>query len=230
MCWQFFISSTANSSGDTDGDGRLGCSERCALWYTAHLSTELIENEIANAIATRIERAIKHDETLRVVIMLPNYPEGALTDISVQVVFHYELLTLMGIPGMLGTMDGNEHGSLRHFGSLVNRVQEACVLRQPADPNAKDRWTEYLTVGCLRSYDIIEQKPFVEQIYIHAKLLIVDDRTVICGSANINDRSMLGTRDSEVCVKISGQDSDGTMDGHSFQVVSSTVSQIESIA
>jgi phosphatidylserine/phosphatidylglycerophosphate/cardiolipin synthase-like enzyme len=33
-----------------------------------------------------------------------------------------------------------------------------------------------------------------EQIYIHSKLLIVDDRLVICGSANINDRSMLGKR------------------------------------
>lgn len=27
-----------------------------------------------------------------------------------------------------------------------------------------------------------------EELYIHSKLLIVDDKTVICGSANINDR------------------------------------------
>ena len=32
----------------------------------------------------------------------------------------------------------------------------------------------------------------------HAKLMIVDDRTAICGSANINERSQLGKRDSEV--------------------------------
>ena len=30
--------------------------------------------------------------------------------------------------------------------------------------------------------------------------MIVDDRIVICGSANINDRSMCGDRDSEVSV------------------------------
>lgn len=30
--------------------------------------------------------------------------------------------------------------------------------------------------------------------------MIVDDLYVICGSANINDRSMLGTRDSELAV------------------------------
>jgi phospholipase D1/2 len=39
-----------------------------------------------------------------------------------------------------------------------------------------------------------------ELIYVHSKLLIADDRLVICGSANINDRSMLGKRDSEIAV------------------------------
>merc|ERR1712072_557549 len=37
-----------------------------------------------------------------------------------------------------------------------------------------------------------------EQIYIHSKVMIVDDRVAIIGSANINDRSMAGTRDSEI--------------------------------
>lgn len=37
-----------------------------------------------------------------------------------------------------------------------------------------------------------------ELIYIHCKLMIVDDRFVIIGSANINDRSQAGNRDSEV--------------------------------
>lgn len=39
-----------------------------------------------------------------------------------------------------------------------------------------------------------------ELIYVHSKLLIADDRLVICGSANINDRSLLGSRDSEIAV------------------------------
>ena len=41
--------------------------------------------------------------------------------------------------------------------------------------------------------------PVTELIYIHSKLMIVDDKILICGSANINDRSLLGSRDSEVC-------------------------------
>ena len=32
--------------------------------------------------------------------------------------------------------------------------------------------------------------------------MIVDDRACICGSANINDRSLQGSRDSEFCLVI----------------------------
>lgn len=39
-----------------------------------------------------------------------------------------------------------------------------------------------------------------ELIYVHSKLMIVDDEKVIIGSANINDRSLLGDRDSELAV------------------------------
>lgn len=41
-----------------------------------------------------------------------------------------------------------------------------------------------------------------EQLYVHTKLLIADDRLVICGSANLNDRSQLGSHDSEIAVVI----------------------------
>jgi len=39
-----------------------------------------------------------------------------------------------------------------------------------------------------------------EELYIHGKLLIVDDKTVICGSSNLNDRSQLGVHDSELSI------------------------------
>ncbi|KAK3390206.1 hypothetical protein B0H63DRAFT_108320 [Podospora didyma] len=41
-----------------------------------------------------------------------------------------------------------------------------------------------------------------EQLYIHTKVLIADDQLVICGSANLNDRSQLGNHDSEIAVVI----------------------------
>lgn len=44
--------------------------------------------------------------------------------------------------------------------------------------------------------------PVSEIVYVHSKLMIVDDKKVILGSANINDRSMNGNRDSELAVLI----------------------------
>ena len=42
-----------------------------------------------------------------------------------------------------------------------------------------------------------------EELYIHSKCLIADDRIVICGSANLNDRSQLGYHDSEIAILVS---------------------------
>lgn len=36
------------------------------------------------------------------------------------------------------------------------------------------------------------------QVYVHSKIMIADDCVALVGSANINDRSLLGSRDSEV--------------------------------
>ncbi|KAI1174654.1 phospholipase [Nemania sp. FL0916] len=57
-----------------------------------------------------------------------------------------------------------------------------------------------------------------EELYIHSKVLIADDRLVICGSANLNDRSQLGNHDSEIAVIIEDQDLvESRMDGRPYQ-------------
>ncbi|ORY59662.1 uncharacterized protein BCR38DRAFT_488681 [Pseudomassariella vexata] len=57
-----------------------------------------------------------------------------------------------------------------------------------------------------------------EELYIHAKLLIVDDRIVICGSSNLNDRSQMGTHDSELSIVMEDTDKiPSIMDGQSFE-------------
>ncbi|KAH9867037.1 hypothetical protein IAQ61_007628 [Plenodomus lingam] len=64
-----------------------------------------------------------------------------------------------------------------------------------------------------------EMDAFVsEELYIHSKLLIADDRIVICGSANLNDRSQLGDHDSEIAVIIEDPDTiESTMDGQPWR-------------
>lgn len=48
--------------------------------------------------------------------------------------------------------------------------------------------------------------PVTEIVYLHSKLMIVDDEMVLCGSANINDRSLAGDRDSEIAIVVRGED------------------------
>ena len=48
----------------------------------------------------------------------------------------------------------------------------------------------------------MKNEPTSEIVYVHSKFLIVDDRYALMGSANINDRSMTGKRDSELAVVI----------------------------
>ncbi|CAD6590007.1 MAG: hypothetical protein ASARMPRED_004515 [Alectoria sarmentosa] len=63
--------------------------------------------------------------------------------------------------------------------------------------------------------NIPEIQAFVsEELYIHSKVLIADDRVVICGSANLNDRSQLGDHDSEIaCIIEDPVSVDSYMDG-----------------
>ncbi|KAJ5483782.1 hypothetical protein N7530_003028 [Penicillium desertorum] len=64
-----------------------------------------------------------------------------------------------------------------------------------------------------------EKANFVqEELYVHGKVCIVDDRTIICGSANINDRSQLGSHDSELAIVLEDQDLiDSQMNGQPYR-------------
>lgn len=52
--------------------------------------------------------------------------------------------------------------------------------------------SDYLFFFGLRKWDVLHGSPITEIIYVHSKLMIVDDKRAICGSANINDRSLSG--------------------------------------
>ncbi|KAJ1303942.1 hypothetical protein OPQ81_008353 [Rhizoctonia solani] len=56
-----------------------------------------------------------------------------------------------------------------------------------------------------------------ELLYIHSKVMIVDDRRVIMGSANINDRSQKGDGDSEIALVVEDQEEiESTMNGEPY--------------
>ncbi|TDZ36575.1 Phospholipase D1 [Colletotrichum trifolii] len=57
-----------------------------------------------------------------------------------------------------------------------------------------------------------------EELYIHSKLLIVDDRIVVCGSSNLNDRSQVGHHDSELSIVMEDTKLvSSTMNGQPYQ-------------
>lgn len=46
--------------------------------------------------------------------------------------------------------------------------------------------SEYVRFYGLRTHGIVADHPKTELIYVHSKLMIIDDEKAICGSANIN--------------------------------------------
>uniref|UniRef100_A0A158P5Z9 Phospholipase n=1 Tax=Angiostrongylus cantonensis TaxID=6313 RepID=A0A158P5Z9_ANGCA len=131
---------------------------------------------------------IVEKEPFRVYIMVPLMPGfegnvGAPGGSSLQAVLHWTYQSLSRGPN-----------------SLFERVK--AVVPNPHN---------YISVASLRTNDILCGKLVTELIYIHSKLLIVDDEHVIIGSANINDRSQVGNRDSEVCLLYSDIDKEPSL-------------------
>jgi phospholipase D1/2 len=82
-----------------------------------------------------------------------------------------------------------------------------------------DKVYDYISFFSLRNHTVLDDFPRTDLIYIHAKVLIADDDCAIIGSANINDRSLVGRRDSEVCVLLKGGDKvESTINGKSAMV------------
>ncbi len=136
-----------------------------------------VQNSIPQALVERIIRAYESKQDFRVIVIIPLHPNGDFLDASkAKVVMHYEYATIN-----------------RGINSMMEQLKKRA-------PNINIQ--SFLSFYCLRNWGVINNKVVCEQIYVHCKLLIVDDRVVIVGSANINDRSMLGLRDSEVAIRI----------------------------
>ena len=87
-----------------------------------------------------------------------------------------------------------------------------------------DKWKNYISFYSLRNHGLVNNVPATERINVHSKLLIVDDTKVIIGSPNLNDRSLLGDRDSEIAILIEEKMEDNfIMDGNKYQASKTAV-------
>uniref|UniRef100_A0A672KUH5 Phospholipase n=1 Tax=Sinocyclocheilus grahami TaxID=75366 RepID=A0A672KUH5_SINGR len=106
---------------------------------------------------------------------------------------------LPGFEGNINTGGGSAIQAVMHF-NYRTMIRGDCSIISQLKKEMSDQWMNYISFGGLRTHAELEGKLVTELIYVHSKMLIADDNTVIIGSANINDRSMLGKRDSEVAV------------------------------
>jgi phospholipase D1/2 len=140
----------------------------------------LVKNKIAKALVDRVLKETTEKSQFRVFVILPCCPAFEISDRAQ--LFHPDAFTVR---------------ATLHFISKTIQSIKAAV--------GDEKFHSHFTFHSLRKFEI-DSNPELplrqEQIYIHSKVMIVDDEAAIIGSANINDRSLLGVRDSEVCVLI----------------------------
>ncbi|KAG6785622.1 hypothetical protein POTOM_007195 [Populus tomentosa] len=146
------------------------------------------ENLIPMELALKIASKIRAKERFAVYVIIPMWPEGIPTSASVQEILFWQGQTMQ----MMYEVIANELQSMNlenshpqdylNFYCLGNREEV------PGSNNSGDQ-----TVSMSQKFQRF-------MIYVHAKGMVVDDEYVILGSANINQRSMSGSRDTEIAM------------------------------
>ncbi|MCX7121289.1 MAG: phospholipase D-like domain-containing protein [Gammaproteobacteria bacterium] len=164
--------------------------ERYIYIETQYLTeSENSGNKLIDAIVKKVQEKNDINEPFHVYITLPYCPNGD--------------------PG----------GKL--FVEPIRESQWATLQRcmQSIENKTGEPWNNYLTVFFFAQWEGVssnlaaltqDQKAHTRDellnnsyrapVYIHSKLMVIDDSTIINGSANLNDRSLVGDRDTEIAV------------------------------
>lgn len=150
------------------------------------------DNLIPIELALKIANKIRAGERFAVYIVIPMFPEGVPTSAAMQEILFFQAQTMEMmykiIADELKAMDIKDMHPRDYltFFCLGNREPSN------ADPDS-EKSTDKSAAALAIKY-----RRFM--IYVHAKGMIVDDEYVIVGSANINQRSLAGTRDTEIAM------------------------------
>ncbi|XP_057504876.1 phospholipase D alpha 1-like [Actinidia eriantha] len=149
----------------------------------------LIPKELSLKIVNKIEAG----ERFAVYIVVPMWPEGEPESDSVQAILDWQRRTMeMMYRDIIQALrakglEDNPRDYLTFF-CLGNREVKRSGEYEPSEKPEPD--TDYIRAQEARRF----------MIYVHAKMMIVDDEYIIIGSANINQRSMDGARDTEIAM------------------------------
>ncbi|CAL5006834.1 unnamed protein product [Urochloa decumbens] len=157
--------------------------------YPHRGASNLVPMEIALKVASKI----RADEPFAVYILIPMWPEGDPSSDQAQEILYWQNQTMETMYKVIareiehvGLKDARPQDYL-NFYCLGNR-EDMMAGEQPADRS--DSTSPAALARRHRRF----------MVYVHSKGMIVDDEYVIIGSANINQRSLDGSRDTEIAV------------------------------
>lgn len=154
-------------------------------------------NKMGEAIYNRIKRASDEGDTdFKVIIVIPLFNELYMLN---QPFDHEEKCDLTLHAQQAWIWKPEPVSSLCIFNCDDKAIENENLTLLGRLSNAGVNWENYIQFTGLRAFD--KAKDATELIYVHSKLMIVDDKHVIIGSANINDRSLNGDHDSEMCIR-----------------------------
>lgn len=139
--------------------------------------------------------------------------------------------------GIHGTTDPIEHERDNHMGQenekekAHNEALQAKETFEKAKPQEEVKTSPTVAHYAMAGQPSLEDEAWSksdpaseiknwvqEELYVHAKILIADDRVVICGSSNLNDRSQQGNHDSELSIVMEDTNIiQTTMNGRPFE-------------
>lgn len=138
-----------------------------------------IKNDIPDALLQQILKRKK--EEFHVYVVMPMFPEGVPDEAGILQVRAYEWRTIQYMVTTLYKELGDKWADRLSFYFLANWSKLD-----------REKWnTSGGREDRVRTHDRY-------MIYVHSKMMLVDDRHIIVGSANINERSMAGDRDTEI--------------------------------
>ena len=153
------------------------------------LTHHIIPMELTQKIISKI----RDGQEFKVYICIPMYPEGDPSSAASQEILYWQHCTMEAmykkIAEALSKSDGGGHPQ--------DYLNFYCLGKRESPDDVPD----YLDTPQSESAAATVRKTLRHPIYVHSKLMIVDDRDIVLGSANINQRSLGGNRDSEICLE-----------------------------
>ncbi len=161
------------------------------------IETTKIENQIGDALVNRIIRAYREGTPWRAIIVIPLVPGFPMP------IDHPDASSVRII------VECQYRSICRGENSIFGRLRKEGIAPE-----------DYISFFSLRSWAKLRGGVLTtEQVYIHGKIMVVDDRLALIGSANINERSQRGDRDSELACVVRDTDMiDSTMAGKPYKV------------